>query len=70
MKFQQLSLCVLELEGRSGPLRYFSAFSKVNDFGMYYEGCKILIADVKFIMRTSSLQSFVSLGDHGTLQNL
>ena len=65
MKFQQLSLCVLELEGRSGPLRYFSTFSKVDAFGMYYEACKILIADVKCIMRTSFLQSFVSLGDQG-----
>ena len=58
-------MCVLELEGRSGPLKYFPPFSKVDAFDMYYEACKILIADVKCTMRTSFLQSFVSLGDQG-----
>ena len=43
----------------------FRTFSKVYEFGVYYEAYKILIADVKCIMRTSFLQSFVSLGDQG-----
>ena len=34
-------------------------------FGMYYGACKILIADVKCIMRPSFLPSLVSLGDQG-----
>ena len=65
MKFRWLALCVLELEGRSGPLGNFSPFLQVDAFGTYYEACKILIADVKCTMRTSFLQSFVSLGDQG-----
>ena len=65
MKFWWLALYVLELEGRSGPLRNFRPFSKVCAFGMYYEACKLLIADIKCITRTSFLPSFIFLGDQG-----
>ena len=65
MKFRWLALCVLELEGRSGPLRNFSPFFQSYVFGAYYKAWEILIADVKCIMRTSFLQSFVSLVDQG-----
>ena len=65
MKFRRLALCVLELEGRSDPLGNFRPFSKVDGFGAYYDACKILIADVKCTMRTSSLLNFMSLGDLG-----
>ena len=38
-------------------------------FGMYYRACKIFIANVKYIMRTGSQPSLVSVGDQGDLQN-
>ena len=64
-EISMISFCVLELEGRSGPLKYFSPFSKVYAIRVYYEAYKIIIADVKCMMRTSFLQSFVSLGNQG-----
>ena len=65
MKFRWLALCVLELEGRSDPLRNFQTFLECYAFVVYYGACKILIADAKCIMMTSFLQIFVYLGDKG-----
>ena len=38
-------------------------------FGMCYRACKILIANVKYIMRTGFQPSLVSVGDQRDLQN-
>ena len=49
--------------GTRRQVRPFEVFSECYAFGMYYDACKIFIADVKCIIKTSFLQSFGSLGD-------
>ena len=64
----EISMISFVCFGTGGQVRTFEVFSPFFQsyaFGTYYEACKILIADVKCIMRTSFLQSFVSLGDQG-----
>ena len=64
-EISMISFVCFETGGQVSTLEVFFPFTKVCAICMYYGAYKLLIADVKCIMRTSFLQSFVSLGDQG-----